>query len=212
MTTYRTVVSDQLGHWGVTIVREPNHGGDCFETCNGHTDAQLVAVVVNGDQALAERICALLNAAAPGYRLAIQVLRGVAARSGSDAARWAADYLEADPDRHLTHGTAGPCPEPGVHTVDGDAPSSPAILPVSDLQAPLVGRVGVADPSAAETAYPSAFDGAPPVRVYVDGSQMYGPYRVSCICNDPPPTVDKPKNGTASRPDGWACPRHGTLI
>lgn len=33
-----------------------------------------------------------------------------------------------------------------------------------------------------------------------------------CICNDPPPTVDKPKNGTPSRPPGWACPRHGTVI
>jgi hypothetical protein len=33
-----------------------------------------------------------------------------------------------------------------------------------------------------------------------------------CICNDPPPTVDKPKNGTASRPPGWACPRHGEVI
>lgn len=56
MTTYRTG-----NHWGVTIVREGEHGGDCFDTCNGHPGAQLVAVVVNGDQALAERICALLN-------------------------------------------------------------------------------------------------------------------------------------------------------
>jgi hypothetical protein len=24
--------------------------------------------------------------------------------------------------------------------------------------------------------------------------------------------VDKPKNGTASRPPGWACPRHGAVI
>jgi len=56
VTTYRTG-----NHWGVTIVREGEHGGDCFDTCNGHPGAQLVAVVVNGDQALAERICALLN-------------------------------------------------------------------------------------------------------------------------------------------------------
>jgi hypothetical protein len=47
VTTYRTG-----NHWGITIVRE---GDD-------EQDAQLVAVVVNGDQALAERICALLNA------------------------------------------------------------------------------------------------------------------------------------------------------
>lgn len=62
MTTYRTG-----NHWGITIVREgdvltqgrmeptgpvlpPRRVGD-----------QLVAVIVNGDQELAERICALLN-------------------------------------------------------------------------------------------------------------------------------------------------------
>jgi hypothetical protein len=45
--TYRTG-----NHWGVTIVREGDQPAD----------AQLVAVVVNGDQALAERICTLLNA------------------------------------------------------------------------------------------------------------------------------------------------------
>lgn len=36
-----------------------------------------------------------------------------------------------------------------------------------------------------------------------------------CICNDPPPTVigrDGKKNGTAVRPDDWACPRHGEVI
>lgn len=54
MTTYRTG-----NHWGVTIVREgvePSVG-------NGYRrpDDQLVAVVVNGDTALAERICLLLN-------------------------------------------------------------------------------------------------------------------------------------------------------
>jgi hypothetical protein len=81
MTTYRTG-----NHWGVTIVREgeqgrlfgsdahgtggrgkfPDNCGWPGEQCIGHADgerpdAQLVAVVVNGDQALAERICALLN-------------------------------------------------------------------------------------------------------------------------------------------------------
>lgn len=76
--TYRTG-----NHWGVTIVREGQpgylfgldvgpegkHGPACrwpVETCVGHpagplADDQLVAVVVNGDTALAERICALLN-------------------------------------------------------------------------------------------------------------------------------------------------------
>lgn len=78
MTTYRTG-----NHWGVTIVREPTDQPGCPENveqgalsaqCRRGTDgicplhgsfkpepAQLVAVVVNGDQALAERICALLN-------------------------------------------------------------------------------------------------------------------------------------------------------
>lgn len=56
--TYRTG-----NHWGVTIVREGDPGRFC---CNrgdhpGHSGDELVAVVVNGDQALAERICALLN-------------------------------------------------------------------------------------------------------------------------------------------------------
>lgn len=52
--TYRTG-----NHWGVTIVRQGER------TPEGHivgTD-ELVAVVVNGDQALAERICTLLNGA-----------------------------------------------------------------------------------------------------------------------------------------------------
>jgi hypothetical protein len=91
--TYRTG-----NHWGVTVVDEQPDG------------AQLVAVVVNGDQALAERICALLNGAhtpdvdhagstAEGWAQAIATLRGVAARTGSPAATWAADYLRADPDR-----------------------------------------------------------------------------------------------------------------
>jgi hypothetical protein len=34
-----------------------------------------------------------------GYEQAIATLRGVARRTGSPAARWAADYLAADPDR-----------------------------------------------------------------------------------------------------------------
>jgi hypothetical protein len=42
-------------HWGVTIVRETPIDGMTA------VNAELVAVVVNGDQALAERICALLN-------------------------------------------------------------------------------------------------------------------------------------------------------
>nr|WP_221374537.1 hypothetical protein [Actinoplanes polyasparticus] len=54
MTTYRTG-----RHWGVTIVREAPQPTD--GTIDLSRD-QLVAVITNGDTALAERICALLNA------------------------------------------------------------------------------------------------------------------------------------------------------
>lgn len=54
-----------------------------------------------------------------GYDRAVAVLRGVVARGGSPAARWAADYLAADPDRwrmneHCWHSTEGSeCPGSG---------------------------------------------------------------------------------------------------
>lgn len=81
--TYRTG-----NHWGVTIVREGDgrcpvssdgacisaaegyarcENGECVHHESGGTRDELVAVVVNGDQALAERICALLNADRDGY-------------------------------------------------------------------------------------------------------------------------------------------------
>jgi hypothetical protein len=46
-------------HWGVTIVREGS-GVQSWDD-DDHPEDQLVAVVVNGDRDLAERICALLN-------------------------------------------------------------------------------------------------------------------------------------------------------
>lgn len=63
MTTYRTG-----NHRGVTIVREGNprppgdhwHEGLPCDICP--SEDALVAVVVNGDRELAERICELLNA------------------------------------------------------------------------------------------------------------------------------------------------------
>jgi hypothetical protein len=80
VTTYRTG-----NNWGVTIVAEGNpdpnpqcrgeyHGADggACGVCgwDSHAiarhDDQLVAVVVNGDQALAERICELLNSGENG--------------------------------------------------------------------------------------------------------------------------------------------------
>lgn len=39
------------------------------------------------------------RAARAGYEQAISTLLDVAQRTGSPAARWAADYLAADPDR-----------------------------------------------------------------------------------------------------------------
>lgn len=58
--TYRTG-----NHWGVTIVRE---GTGPTDPQGRRTGDQLVAVVVNGDQTLAERICELLNGETPGGR------------------------------------------------------------------------------------------------------------------------------------------------
>lgn len=46
-------------HWGVTIVRS---GGESPERADGD---ELVAVVVNGDTGIAQRICDLLNAEDP---------------------------------------------------------------------------------------------------------------------------------------------------
>lgn len=102
-------------------------------------------------------------------------------------------------------------------------PSARAIQPESDQNASGVPASTPADPNAAETAYPN-----PAYRFARCGQRSaHGPHVVDhgpdqprncrgtgpgCICNDPPPTVDKPKNGTATRPDGWTCPRHGTVI
>lgn len=77
MSTYRTG-----NHWGVTIVREGER------TPEGHIvgAAQLVAVVVNGDQELAERICTLLNGEKP---------RGLVADISDEALRQAARKVRA---------------------------------------------------------------------------------------------------------------------
>ena len=58
--TYRTG-----NHWGVTIVREGSPGATYGEPGGDPGEDELVAVVVNGDQALAQRICRLLNADEP---------------------------------------------------------------------------------------------------------------------------------------------------
>jgi hypothetical protein len=99
--TYRTG-----NHWGVTIVRE--------EPIDGMTavDAQLVAVVVNGDQALAERIAWLLTHACPTcmgpQRETVDM---VCQTCGTD---YAAGSRSAPVDS-CTCGVAGPDPACPVH-------------------------------------------------------------------------------------------------
>jgi hypothetical protein len=86
MTTYRTG-----NHWGVTIVREA--GTPCTDDPEhlGQSEcAELVAVVVNGDQALAERICALLNGERPAR---IQV--SYTPPSPEDLSKIAAAFLDS---------------------------------------------------------------------------------------------------------------------
>ncbi|MEU4558552.1 hypothetical protein AB0F72_09180 [Actinoplanes sp. NPDC023936] len=63
--------------------------------------AELLAIEAKR-AALTERegqLSALQHSQEDGYQRAVAVLRGVAARSDSPAAKWAAEYLIADPDR-----------------------------------------------------------------------------------------------------------------
>lgn len=72
MTTYRTEVSSELGRWKLAIVRE---GTEVFTQGRMEPNgpvlpptgrrSELVAVVVNGDQELAEDICFRLNSVTP---------------------------------------------------------------------------------------------------------------------------------------------------
>jgi hypothetical protein len=232
-----------------------------------------VAVVVNGDQALAERICALLNggtraeltdlalrhaatkvrAARPGVepQTALAVVQALVAMG------WRPSPLDGDaPSRPLSASVAtqgppvggsgrpegvetlsGPCRYPececdtdspcgvtaltfnpayrvarcgqlsahGPHVVD-DGPDHPRNCPGTGTTIP-------ADPTPERLAEVAARRASlfthPDQRRARPAPPTVGP---GCICNDPPPTVDKPKNGTASRPPGWACPRHGAVI
>jgi hypothetical protein len=207
VTTYRTG-----NHWGVTIVREGER------TPEGHITgpAQLVAVVVNGDQALAERICALLNdddrcwhgEHCPGSGPECERDGPLKGGHRDCAAAW--------------HGEHGCYTEP----YDVNAPSARTILPSGADEASGVVGSGSDGPKAAEERsgdpmagnrcgfclIPSPAGSAPTHRLGCPTLATAKPVRPRCICNDPPPTVDKPKNGTPSRPDGWACPRHGTVI
>jgi hypothetical protein len=74
---------------------------DCTGDCPGdHSDEfrRFGAADVPRLQALID-MREHVRAAVQGYRQAIATLRDVAARTGSPAARWAADYLDTDPDR-----------------------------------------------------------------------------------------------------------------
>jgi hypothetical protein len=209
MTMYRTD-----NHWDVTIVREgtpspgPDHwheGGPCPDCPR---DDQLVAVVVNGDQALAERICRLLNghaqAAAEGYQQAIDTLLGVVQRTGSPAAKWAAEYLDTDPDRlgpgrgseerrlvpvrdgsgsHRLHPTC-------VDVSAGDEPPGMAWICVSACRMP-------ADSCTCEYRPNGGPDPNCPVH---HGRRARGP--------KPPPA----RPGCVCDGSGRACPRHGAVI
>jgi hypothetical protein len=110
--TYRTG-----NHWGVTVVRQGVPLGE-----NGATVGdQLVAVVVNGDQALAARIAWLLTHTCPTCMGPQRETVGMICQTcGTDYAPAPADsctcggYLQADPDCPVHHGrrARGPKPPP----------------------------------------------------------------------------------------------------
>ena len=187
MTTYRTG-----NHWGVTIVREGER------TPEGHITgpAELVAVVVNGDQALAERICALLN---------------------GDSARWAEaiEHSEAQVRASLSLRTPDLGPGVPVSAPDGSKAAETISGDREAARKVNAARPGIETHTALAVIQVLRVMGwTPPVRSRPPVPRRTAPPSLGpgCICNDPPPTVDKPKNGTASRPPGWACPRHGTVI
>jgi hypothetical protein len=214
--TYRTG-----NHWGVTVVDEQPDS------------AQLVAVVVNGDQALAERICALLNSE---KRQLDRLEAELESRERLEDRDWrmrnpqAADsctceyrpnggrdpacpvHADAPSARVGSTETAQNASEAAECAPDGPEPSQ--ALPRG---APRDGwgfnRLHL-HPTCADV---SAID-EPPGTEWICTSACRQPadsLARRCICNDPPPTVigrDGKKNGTAVRPDGWACPRHGQVI
>jgi hypothetical protein len=190
MTTYRA-------EHGVTVVRNATGA----ET-GWRESAQTVAVVVNGDQALAERIAWLLTHACPTcmgpQRETVDLVcqtcgTDYASTPDVDHTRGAAEALALVADRIAELGFAPirlrtlrellerVSAELGL---DGDAPSSPSSAPLSASDALGVVVPGSGDSNALETAYPARYWGEHPA----------------------------PKNGTASRPPGWACPRHGVVI
>lgn len=243
--TYRTGID------GVTIVAEGDtRGGD-----DSRPD-QLAAVVVNGDQALAERICSLLNDAhtpdvdlARGATEALAHVRRVLdgwiegakanheglghrdERAGEEC--WTQfhpdDIRNMVTDAAAELGVAEDAPSARVGSTEtaqnasGVAECTPDAHSGSEAVQRLTDAHGRTHPDGpTQPADGDAFhrlDSTPePIRspiwhIVVPPSAVAArASRRRCICNDPPPTVDKPKNGTATRPPGWACPRHGEVI
>lgn len=115
MSTYRTG-----NHWGVTIVREGERTPERHITGAD----QLVAVVVNGDHALAERICALLN------------------RDERETRRKPTDCPRCGSDKPCPPNDV--CPRCAVEMgweFGGDVPPSPLSAPVSVQDGPAVPSV-----------------------------------------------------------------------
>jgi hypothetical protein len=104
------------GHWGRTIVRigvlPPDEQGR-------RDDDEIIGLLDTREYA--ERAVAGLNehaqAAAEGYRRAIATLLGVVEHTGSPAAKWAAGYLEVDPDRRGPIRKKAAAPEPIEHDI-----------------------------------------------------------------------------------------------
>lgn len=243
MSTYRVG-----SHHGITINREGD-GARCGRPDHDCDRGHLVAVVIDGGEEFAERICALLNGdqAAPSgwvdakpYRVYSRWARdsdhsrkAVYAAIQEAYATGLAQSAErrADPNCVWPDGVCT-CGEPEGHTHpvpdDRDAPSSSLSASVSASGASGVVGPGLAPAKPAEGECDCGHEGLDemfhlrpcPVaearvvrRRFARGGRIPPPsVGPGCTCNDPPPTVDKPKNGTASRPDGWACPRHGAVI
>lgn len=180
MTTYRTG-----NHHGVTIVAEP--GSDDF-CCNrdGHDHARgrLVAVVVDGGQALAERICALLNG---GGTIAALDQAATDMRKGYPGHGHPIEYVNGWEDAAaFAEGHAA-----------ATGPATRLISPQAAVDPSGVGPVGVDDLSAPEDRCAIKPDPGCPIH---QGRRPRGPkpppVGLGCICDG----------------SGRTCPRHGAVI
>lgn len=163
MTTYRTG-----NNWGVTIIRE-GHGEPNASNC-GRVDDQLVAVVVNGDQDLAERICERLNAPTPD----VPYTHGAAEALAEVRRR-----LDAWDKLHPLHDA-----RPAVATVMGMLRDAAAELGVSET-AP------AQRPSAGGSGRPEAHSGAEAVTGWEIGMQWRsGHPRVFAACEECDDEID----------------------